>query len=47
MHGGMWCISDNKFRFTFSVTHVLIPEAPDVFMLLVSVGWCSRVALIK
>ena len=46
-HGGMWCISDTKSRSAFSVTRVLIPETPGVFMLLVSRAWCSHVALIK
>ena len=43
----MWCISDTKSRSAFSVTRVLIPETPGVFMLLVSLAWCSHVALIK
>ena len=46
-HGGMRCISDTKSRSAVSVTRVLIPETPGVFMLLVSVAWCSHVVLIK
>ena len=42
----LWCISDTKSRSAFSVSRVLIPETPGVFMLLVSVAWCSHVALI-